>query len=380
MADWMAMNFLKRDFKIREPLLVSILVLITIVFSALTHSYNDAYDRRRATLAVQWFDRGNRELNNNQPLVAIEDFRTALLYDPRNFDFSLHLANALTMARHTDEAQNYYLSLWQRDPTNGLVNLELGRLYANKGMPIEAERYFNGAIFGKWPKDAPANRRAASLELISFYLDRGDMGHAESQLIILSDNLPEDPALHTRVGDLYSRVGDDQRALTQFREAIRLNPAYLPAIEGAGKAAFRVGDYRAAETYLTHALHIDDSDIQAKRLLDVIQSIFTLNPYERGLSDPEKNQRALRAFDLAGNHLATCTSPSATATVAPFLDKWKQLKSAANLHFLTQHPEQRDTLFDFAISAEKAAQNICGELTPDDSALLAIAKQGETQY
>jgi Tfp pilus assembly protein PilF len=380
MADWTAMNFLKRDFKVREPLLVSILVLITIVFSALTHSYHDAYDRRRATLAVQWFDRGNQALSGDHPQEAIEAFRTALVYDPRNFDFSMHLANALTMAHRTEEAQNYYLNLWQRDPTNGLVNLELGRLYAQRGLPNEAERYFNGAIFGNWSKDAPANRRAASLELIGFYLDRGDMGHAESQLIILSDNLPEDPALHTRVGELYSRVGDDQRALGQYREAIRLNSGYLPAIEGAAKASFRLGDYRTAQSYLLRATHIDESDIQAKRLLDAIQSIFALNPYERSLSEAEKSQRTLRAFDIAGSRLTACSSPSAAASVAPFLDKWKELKPSANLRFLTQHSEQRDSLFDFAISAEKAAQKSCGELSPDDSALLTIAKNREAEY
>lgn len=374
------MNFLKRDFKIREPVLISILVLITIVFSALTHSYNDAYDRRRAALAVQWFDRGNHELNSNQPQAAIEDFRTALLYDRRNFDFSLHLANALNKAQRTDEAQNYYLSLWQRDPSHGPVNLELGRLYAKKGLAAEAERHFNGAIFGNWPNDAPANRRAASLELISFYLDRGDLGHAESQLIILSDNLPEDPALHTLVGDLYSRVGDDQRALGQYREAIRLNPAYPPAIEGAGKAALRLGDYRTAETYLNQALHTDASDVAPRNLLDVIQSILTLNPYERGLSQSEKSQRTLRAFDVAGRRLTACISRSVAGTVAPFLDKWKELKPTANLSFVKQHPEQQDILFDFAVSAEKAAENICGELSPGDSALLTIAKQREAEY
>jgi hypothetical protein len=47
------------------------------------------------------------------------------------------------------------------------------------------------------------NRRTASLELIYFYLNRGDSGHAESQLIILSENLPEDPQLHSQVADLF---------------------------------------------------------------------------------------------------------------------------------------------------------------------------------
>ena len=34
-------NFLKRDLIVREPLLVGMLVLVTIAFSALTHAYTE---------------------------------------------------------------------------------------------------------------------------------------------------------------------------------------------------------------------------------------------------------------------------------------------------------------------------------------------------
>jgi tetratricopeptide (TPR) repeat protein len=376
------MNLLKHDFIVREPLLVVILVLITVVFSALTHTYSQAYDRRRATLGLEWFEHGKQELKNNRPASAVEDFRTALLYDPRKWDYSMNLADALTKSNHTEQAFNYYLGLWQARPNNGPVNLQLARLSAQKGDAPGAERYFNGAIFGDWSEDASANRRAASLELINFYLERGDKGHAESQLMILSDNLPEDPQLHTRVGDLYVRVGDDQRALNQYRQAVQLNPKYLPAIQGAGEAAFRIGDYHAAQTYLSRSLHLDESNTSAKNLLAVVQSVFLMNPYERGISGPERMKRSLRAFDVAGNRLQSCgktSESSETATVEPLIERWKQLKAIANSKFLTAHPEEIDTLLDFSTSAEKLAQSNCGELTPDDSALLAIARQREME-
>jgi len=372
------MNLLKPDFVIREPLLVSILVLITILFSALTHSYSHAYDRRRATLGVEWFERGKQELENGRPAAAVEDFRTALLYNPRNWDYSMHLADALTQAHHAEQALNYYLGLWQSKPNDGPVNLQLARLSAQKDDVPGAERYFNGAIFGDWAENASANRLTASLEMINFYLERGDSGHAESQLIILSDNLPEDPQLHTRVGDLYSRVGDDQRALKQYRQAAQLDTAYLPAVLGAGEAAFRIGDYHASQAYLSNSLRLDESNTAAKNLLAVIQAVSVLNPYERGVSDSEKAKRALRAFDIAGNRLHSCaTGPgsSAAASIEPFLERWKQLKTMANTRFLIQHPEEVDILVDFSASAEKRTQSSCGEPTPDDSALLAIARR-----
>ncbi len=376
------MNLLQRDFIIREPLLIGILVLITVLFSALTHSYTQAYDRRRTTLGVEWFIRGNQELKNGRPAAAVQDFRTALFYDPRNSGFEMYLADALLQAGQAEQAQNYYLGLWQSNPANGPVNFQLARLYASKGDNVAAERYFNGAIFGDWPENPEANRRAASLELINFYLDRGDTGHAESQLMILSENLPEDPQLRARVADLYARVGDDQRVLAQYRQALQSNSKYLPALAGAGEASFRVGDYHAAQTYLSRALHLDPSNVSAKQLLPVIQSALALNSYERGIPETEKVQRTLRVFDIAGKRLQSCgESPqsSAASSIAPFLERWKQLMATANARFLTQHPEGADALIDFSASAEKLAQDHCGEPTPEDSAVLAIAHQREME-
>lgn len=294
----------------------------------------------------------------------------------------MYLADALLQAGQAEQAQNYYLGLWQSNPANGPVNFQLARLYASKGDNVAAERYFNGAIFGDWPENPEANRRAASLELINFYLDRGDTGHAESQLMILSENLSEDPQLRARVADLYARVGDDQRVLAQYRQALQSNSKYLPALAGAGEASFRVGDYHAAQTYLSRALHLDPSNVSAKQLLPVIQSALALNSYERGIPETEKVQRTLRVFDIAGKRLQSCgESPqsSAASSIAPFLERWKQLMATANARFLTQHPEGADALIDFSASAEKLAQDHCGEPTPEDSAVLAIAHQREME-
>jgi Tfp pilus assembly protein PilF len=373
------MNLLQRDFIVREPLLVSILVLITILFSALTHSYSQAYDHRRLALGVEWYERGNHELADKHPDAAVADYRTALFYDPQNPTYSLHLAEALTQANHTEQALNYYLSLWQSQPINGLVNLQIARLYARKGENVAAERYFNGAVFGDWSENAADNRRAASLELIHFYLDRGDMGHAESQLILLSGNLPEDPDWHTRVAELYLRVGDAQRAFDQYREALRLNPNYLPALHGAGEAALRMGNFHDAESYLARAVRMDPANPSGKQLLQVVQAVTSLNPYERGIPEAEKIRRTLRAFDVIGNRLESCGGQTPTSSVGGYYTKWKDLKAAANARFLTQHPEEIEALLDFTASAEKIAQSHCGEGKPEDAALLAIAQQREMQ-
>ena len=372
------MNVLRRDFVVREPLLIGVLVLVAVVFSTITHAYSQAYDRRRNQLGQQWFANGNAELQKSQPVAAVEDFRTALLYDPQNWDYRLSLAEALTQAGHTKQALNYYQSLWQANPKNGLVNLHLARFAAQSGNVSEAERYFNGAIFGDWPAGAADRRRESLFELIHFYLQRKDAGQAESQLIILSGNLPEDPVLHTRVADLYSQVGDYERALGQYRLAFHLDPKYFPALYGAGKAAFQMGDYRSAETYLSRAAREDSAGPDVRTLLEVAQSAAALNPFDHGLHESEKIQRVLRAFHIASARLDACPrapAPDASlpASLLPLQAQLKQWKPNANPRFLMSQPDRVDALFEFSAAVEKQSQSFCGAPSTEDSALLALA-------
>ncbi len=372
------MNVLRRDFVVREPLLVSILVLITILFSTVTHSYTRAYDRRRNQLGQQWYADGAMELQKNRPDAAVEDFRTALLYAPRNWDYRLRLAEALSQAGHTKQALNYYESLWQVNPKNGIVNLHLARFSAGAGQGVDAERYFNGAIFGDWPENAEDHRREALFELINFYLQRGDTAPADSQLMILSGNLPEDPVLHTRVAELYTKVGDEQRALAQYRIVFRLDPEYFPALYGAGKAAFHMGDFRSAESYLGRAARDASAIPEAKTLLEVTQAASSLNPNERGLRESEKIQRVLHIFRIASARLDSCAKTSGSAGslppfLAPLQEPWQQWKANATSRYLTQQPDQIDPLFEFSTAIEKQSQSLCGAPTPEDSAILALA-------
>ena len=372
------MNLLRRDFAVREPLLVAILVLITIIFSTITHSYTRAYDRRRNQLGQQWFATGSAELLQKRPDAAVDAFLTAARYDPQNWDYRLRLAEAFTQAGRSKQALNYYESLWQLNPKNGLVNLHLARFAAHSGQVSEAERYFNGAIFGDWHEDAADHRREALFELINFYLQRKDTGQAESQLIILSGTLPEDPVLHTRVADLYFQVGDYQRALSQYRLAFELDPQYFAALYGAGKAAFHLGDYRAAEAYLTRATREDSAGPDARFLLEATQAAASLNPFDRGIHESEKIQRVLRAFEIASARIEACpaiSNPGASlpSALPPLLGQLKQWKPNANARFLSRQPGQIEPLFDLSANLEKQSQSLCGQPTPEDSALLALA-------
>ena len=84
---------------------------------------------------------------------------------------------------------SYLINLWEREPENGHVNLELARIAAQKGETEQALRYYNNAIYATWPGDQEVERRDTRLELIEFLLSINAKAQAQSELIALAANL-----------------------------------------------------------------------------------------------------------------------------------------------------------------------------------------------
>lgn len=130
------------------------------------------------------------------------------------------------------EARNYLLSLWEREPGNGTVNLELAHLAVRQRSEPDALRFFHGAIYGAWDEDATTRRRAARLELVHFLLDSGDNARAQAELIALAAGLRREPELQTQAGELMLRAGGYEPALTLFRQAWRKSLVWKPLWRG----------------------------------------------------------------------------------------------------------------------------------------------------
>jgi hypothetical protein len=67
-----------------------------------------------------------------------------------------------------------------------------------------------------------------------------------------------------------------------------------------------------------------------------------------------------------------------SSSIEPRYERWKQLNAVANPRFLTQHPEEIETLLEFSASSENLALSKCGEPSPDDAAILAIAQHRDS--
>jgi tetratricopeptide (TPR) repeat protein len=367
--------------------LAGLLVLFTITDFAV-----QAYLAKYAALGRQWYQRGTTDLNSGRVNDAIVDFRTALIYARDDEGYDLSLAQALIAAQRLDEAQAYLTSLWERDPGNAQVNLELGRLYAREDKTDEALRYYHSAMYDDWPGRDPAEaRRAVRFELFQFLIQHGDQGQAEAELIGMAALLPPDPALYTQVGQLFMQVGDYSRAAFEFEAALKLDrDAGEATLVGAGEAEFYLGNYEAARRHLARALREKPDEASVKRLRDMLDQadlVLASDPFNPGLPLAERNRRVVGAFDQAQRRLAACgvpvtagpastgpaAAPAPASGLAALANRARALQPQVREEVLDQNPDLATEVMNFVFDVEQSTTPGCSPPQPLDRALLLLA-------
>ena len=367
----------------REPAIVLVLVLNAAAFFGLTHFYTRAFQLRRDQLAARWFDRGEHELESGKASSAVDDLRTALSYAPDDAGYRLRLAQALAQAGRTNEARAYFGALWEAQPGNGLLNLELARLAVRRNDVASAMRFFHGAIYGVWSDDPRDRRRQARLDLIHFLLDRHQTAEADAEIIGLAADSPDNAASHMESAALFEGAQDYERALSQYVAALNLNPVDPVALAGAGHAAFKLGRYRTAAGYLGDSLKKNPQDSQSRSEFDLAELVLDLDPYAP-MSGPARRRRVIQNFQTAGARLESCaaaqhqdlnvTPPSTPLQVAH--SQWTQLKPRISDNHLRRDPDLVDTAMNLVFTIENQALSTCGAPTGADLALTLLASAG----
>src|SRR5579863_3942923 len=159
-----------RAYLTREPVILALLTVLAVVFFGVVGGLSRAFHAQQESLGQRWFSRGVADLQAQRFDAAATEFRAALRYSRDNYSYQLNLAEALVGLRRTAEAYAYFINLWDRQPEDGLVNLELARIAAQKQETDQALRYYHNAIYATWPGNEGVERRDARLELIEFLL------------------------------------------------------------------------------------------------------------------------------------------------------------------------------------------------------------------
>jgi len=376
----------------REYVLAAGLIVVIAAFFSLTTVAARAYHGKQAQFGEAWYQRGGHALQQSRPSDAVEDFRNALAYSRENDLYRLRLAQALMADHRPQEARSYLLLLWEKEPGDGTINLELARLAAMWGDTRQAVRYYHAALYGVWTDEPMAHRWEIRFELSEYLLGRNtiqDTKDAQAELVALAAELPpQDAAGQTRLGTLFLQTGLNARALTAFRAALTTQPNFMPALKGASEAAFRMGEYETARHYLLPIVAQDPKDQSALEMLNLCELVPKLDPFARGLTAREQARRAVHDFQLALARAQKCAAAPAPAsqpasrTTAPVDDLSSLLaqadsrKSKITERALAGNTDALESTMDLVSKMEKASS--CGPASLEDKALglLTIPLEG----
>jgi tetratricopeptide (TPR) repeat protein len=377
----------------REALILFTLLAITVSALAGVSALVRRFNSWQNTLAQRMNQRGQFALKAGQPALAINFFRSALSF---NHDYPvalLNLAESLMAENRLDEAESYLHTLWDRQPQDGTVNVELARLAARRHQTTEALRYYHNAIYGIWANDPVPNRIATRFELINFLLKQNADTPAESELIAMEAGLPQDAQLHTKVAQLFLSIGDNRSAESEFLQALKLDRNDEAAAAGAGKAAFNQGHYRTAILYLDAALAKSSHDQQTRDRLDTARLVLENDPFLRNLSALERQERILKTYRVATSRLDSClkaqsanANPEAADSqgaqrsvpaLQNLVTRERQLRSQMQPAMLTKNPELPAAAMSFVFDVEEQTAPLCGEPSGIDQALLLVGRNRE---
>lgn len=365
----------------REPLVLVSLSGLAVVFFFLVAILSRTYISQSQAKASEWYSRGVEDFQVGKSDRAADEFRVALSYWRDNYGYQISLAKALLALDRSEEAKGYLTTLWQRQPEDGTVNLELARLYAKEGNVNDALRFYHNAIYAIWDTDPEAQRRSARIELTNFLLDKKLEAQAESELIALGGNLPRDAALHAQVGDLLMKVPDYERALQQYQSSLRLSSHSAPVLAAAGRAAFDLGRYSQAARYLQQAVALNSIDETSANLLDTVRTIKKMDPDT--VLPSRRAPVVLEDFRTAGARLAACMGQFTSVHEQNLGDlqnlnsQWNTMKAQVTTPRLRRDPDLADSTLELAFSIETTTNKLCGKPSGADLALLLIAKQHE---
>lgn len=381
--DMASASFARYKFYLRKrPAMLVLLSILAVIFFLAVTGLSRVYHAQRGSLGDRWFSRGVVDLNAKRYEPAITEFRAALLYSRDEYSYQLNLAEALIGLGHTGEAVAYLLNLWDREPDNGLVNLELARIVGQRGQIDQAVRYYHNAVYAAWPSSQEGKRRDARLELIDLLLRAKRQGDAQAELMALSANAGDEPSLQQTVADLFLRTDDYEGALDAYRTILRTDDHNATALAGAGNAAFQLGRYSLAQQYLQSAMRVNPNDTESAQRLQVTEMVLRMDPFRPQISTADRNKDVVDAFATAGQRLNTCRMPSrdtfGTTGSAPSLsDEWSNLKPQITEAGLRRKPDLAQSAMDLVFRIERQTSSVCGTPAGADLALLLIAKLHE---
>jgi tetratricopeptide (TPR) repeat protein len=372
---------------LRDSLVFLALTSITLLLYAVTLFLFRSFESHRADLAVYWSDRGQDEMSHGHADQAATSLRNALMYDPDDRRYEMLLAEALAESGKTDQAMNYFLNLWDTQPGDGFINLELARLSRKKGLSQPAVNYYHASIFGDWRGDGTARRRDVRLELADYLASIHDTTAARAELLIAAGNASNKTDVNLVLGAKFAAIGDAADALNSYEKALESSPHEQAALETAGRLSLQLGDYASAQAFLDRVLKegikdpgqkdpVSTMDAEAKRLVEL--------GFSPTLPDHVRAEHLMLGKAIAEARFNSCSAQSGNASqpqagLLALKPRWNNAEPIS-LRTLENDATLQQSLSALISDTEILTSRACGAPSGDDAILLTLASRREPNH
>jgi tetratricopeptide (TPR) repeat protein len=145
----------------------------------------------------------------------------------------------------------------------GLLPLVLGDQWWNLGKPDLALSLYEKAVAAGNP-DLPQAR----WKLAHAYLSRGHTSRALELLAPMEASFPSQYEVVAGIGLVYSRIGDDAKAVSYLERALALRPPDTALLNALGESHRKLGNPDKAKEFLQRSLDLDPDQPAVREILD----------------------------------------------------------------------------------------------------------------
>ena len=204
---------------------------------------------------------GNVFLSQKKYSAAIDHYRQALKSDPRYAKAHFNMGNAFFVQNEFDQAAFHYREAVRIEPLYAEAHNNLGSALALTGQMDRAIEHYREALKIRPDfHDAQNNLR--------HHLSARKQMHAEK--LKMKQRLESDPLdIETRVklGHLYKKEGDLEKAAVQYQAAVAIDSANIVALNNLGVIRAMQGEYETARSIFKKIIARRPDDVHAYYLV-----------------------------------------------------------------------------------------------------------------
>jgi len=241
---------------------ILILLLVTLLPSGCGGGKKKQVDQGEAHYIL-----GLSYLQENNPSLALKEFRLAAQSKPESAHIQAALAQAYYLKKAFPEAEEHYLQALKLDRDNSQVENNLAVLYLDMERWNDAIRYFRKAS-----SDLTFTRAEVALTGLGYaYLQKGEyLAAVTACKEALAHNLKYPPA-HLRLGEAYYALDKTDLAIEAFRQALSLAPDYSAAHYRLALARMKSGETEKAIASFRDVIRLAPDSEQGRLSVDYLK-------------------------------------------------------------------------------------------------------------